>query len=261
MRSVTEPDDRRWSWRSAGTKVPRLHEEPETPFWGPSAASEQRGDHPTLCPTMSDHIEDTSVNPSAETSRRGQSLVEFALVLPMPLVLLLGIADFGRVFAAGITLEAAARNAAEAAAQEYVQRQRADAGPLTAADYDAIRAVAHRVACEEAAVLPNRTGGPVLCTMPVSAVCVHDLDVGDASDCGEASAVAPADCTMFGEPWTAALQQTEGVGPFLPYVEVRLCYRFTTLIPLSDLDFPLGWSLSVGDVWLQRDRSFVGGDY
>ena len=49
-------------------------------------------------------------------SPRGQSLVEFALVLPMLLVLLLGIADFGRVFAAGIILEAASRNGAEAAA-------------------------------------------------------------------------------------------------------------------------------------------------
>ena len=41
------------------------------------------------------------------TTPRGQSLVEFALVLPMLLVLLLGIADFGRVFQAGITTEAA----------------------------------------------------------------------------------------------------------------------------------------------------------
>ena len=42
-------------------------------------------------------------------------MVEFALLLPMLIVLLLGIADFGRVFQAGITTEAAARDAAEAA--------------------------------------------------------------------------------------------------------------------------------------------------
>jgi Flp pilus assembly protein TadG len=54
--------------------------------------------------------------PRLGSSRRGQSLVEFALVLPMLLVLLLGIADFGRVFNAGITLEAATRDAAEAGA-------------------------------------------------------------------------------------------------------------------------------------------------
>ena len=67
-------------------------------------------------------------------ARRGQSLVEFALVLPMLLILLLGVADFGRVFQAGITLEAATRNAAEAAAQEYTQIFR-NKGPLTSADY------------------------------------------------------------------------------------------------------------------------------
>ncbi len=191
---------------------------------------------------------------------RGQSLVEFALVLPMLLVLLLGIADFGRVFAAGITVEAAARNAAEAAAQEYVQRQRADAAtPLTSVDYDAIRAVAHRVACQEAETLPGQYGGPQSCSMPISAVCVHDDDMGDP-DCGEPSAPPPLACTaMTG--WTPANQQSAGTAPYLPYVEVRICYRFTTLFSITDLRLPFGSGLSLGEVWLQRDRSFVAGDY
>ncbi len=46
-------------------------------------------------------------------------MVEFALILPLLLVLFLGIADFGRVFHAGIVAEAAARNAAEIVAEEY----------------------------------------------------------------------------------------------------------------------------------------------
>ena len=54
-------------------------------------------------------------------SERGQSLVEFALVLPMLLVLLLGIADFGRIFQAGIVTETAARNGAETAALERLR--------------------------------------------------------------------------------------------------------------------------------------------
>ena len=62
---------------------------------------------------MSDPVVTSPTVRPATQSRRGQSLVEFALVLPMLLVLLLGVADFGRVFAAGITIEAAARNAAE----------------------------------------------------------------------------------------------------------------------------------------------------
>jgi hypothetical protein len=47
----------------------------------------------------------------------------------------------------------------------------------------------------------------------------------------------------------------------LPYVEVRVCYRFTTLLNLSNLQLPLGWSLSLGDIWLQRDRHFTVANY
>ena len=61
-------------------------------------------------------------------SRRGQSLVEFALVLPMLIVLFLGIADFGRVFAAGITVEAIARNAAEIVAGDTRMARLKDVG-------------------------------------------------------------------------------------------------------------------------------------
>ena len=57
----------------------------------------------------------------ASEGPRGQTMVEFALILPLLLVFLLGVVDFGRIFTAGITMEAAARNAAEAAAQEYQQ--------------------------------------------------------------------------------------------------------------------------------------------
>lgn len=193
--------------------------------------------------------------------RRGQSLVEFALVLPMLLVLLLGVADFGRVFQAGIALEAAARNAAEAAAQEYVQRQRVDPlTPLTSTDYDAIRAVAHRVACGDSTTLPNQSLVGGVCAMPISAVCVHDADMGEP-DCGEASGAVPPECTAMSGGWTPAIQQNAGSAPYLPYVEVRLCYRFTTLFGLSDLRLPFGWNLTLGDVWLQRDRSFVAGMY
>jgi hypothetical protein len=44
---------------------------------------------------------------------RGQSMVEFALILPLFLFLALAIVDFARVFSAAITLESAAREAAD----------------------------------------------------------------------------------------------------------------------------------------------------
>ncbi len=50
-----------------------------------------------------------------QRSEAGQSLVEFALVLPVLLLLLLGIIQFGAVFNALITLNAAAREGARTA--------------------------------------------------------------------------------------------------------------------------------------------------
>ena len=42
-------------------------------------------------------------------------MAEFALVLPIMLMMFIVMADFGRIFAAMITLESATRDAAEAA--------------------------------------------------------------------------------------------------------------------------------------------------
>ena len=186
-------------------------------------------------------------------------MVEFALVLPMLLVLLLGVADFGRVFAAGITVEAAARNAAEAAAQEYLLLKRDTTLPLPAADYQRIHEVAIESACEEAATLPNHSGGG-LCSMPMVAVCVHDdFD----PHCAAESGLAPAGCTsILSMPSNPVNSGPDGAnGGRLPQVEVRVCYRFTTLISLTDLRLPFGWGLSLGDVWLQKDRWFTVADY
>ena len=93
---------------------------------------------------MSDQVVSPPSKESAAQSRRGQSLVEFALLLPMLIVLLLGVADFGRVFQAGIVTEAAARNGAEAAALE---RLRGDPTPGDPAYYARLGQVAAEAAC------------------------------------------------------------------------------------------------------------------
>lgn len=193
-------------------------------------------------------------------SRRGQSFVEFALVLPMLLVLLLGIADFGRVFQAGIVVEAAARNAAEAAAQEYLQLRRG--GDLDPADYAALHDLAKGEVCREAERLQNRAMSGGVCTMPFTAVCVHD----GADSCG--GETSPTDCD--GMP-TGASGNVAPVpaAEFVPdsnedataYVTVYVCYRFTTLFNLTDVDLPFGAGLSLGDIWLQRERTFAAADY
>jgi len=184
---------------------------------------------------------------------RGQSLVEFALILPMLLVLLLGIADFGRVFTSAITTEAAVRNAAEAAAQEYLEVDLLDGnanGSLTADNYQALHATALAVACREAERLPDRVlGGSGNCAMPIVAVCVHDTAGGDTT-CPETSdAFDPVDCDQMVAGWTTAQIAPAST----PYVEVRMCYRFDPLITV-----PLGdW----GNVWLQRENYFTVAEY
>lgn len=192
---------------------------------------------------------------AAPPAHRGQTLVEFALVLPMLLVLLLGIVDFGRVFAAGITVEGLARNAAEAGAQEYLQFRRATApAQPSPADYAAVHTRVQEVACEEAKTLANRTTAGPTCTMPVIGSCIHD-EWG--SHCSALSGPAPASCSILGTFPPILASQPGG----LPYVQVTTCYQFTTLINMTDLRLPLGWSLSLGDVWLQRERVFTVADY
>jgi hypothetical protein len=197
---------------------------------------------------------------------RGQSLVEFGLVLPLLLVILLGVVDFGRVFTAGIAMEAAARNAAEAAAQEYQQIIRNTPTP-SAADYQRLNDIALGEVCGEAQVLPNvdsvdDDGDPVtpeVCSMPITAACVHD-QYGADPNCGQASASVPPECpSLIGWAPSNLAPAPTGLTP-VPYIEVRTCYHFTTLFNL-DFQLPFGASLSLGDIWLQRDRQFAVGDY
>ena len=191
-------------------------------------------------------------------SSRGQSFVEFALVLPLLLVLLLGIADFGRVFYAGIVVESAARNAAEGAAQEYLQLRRSGTLPSTA-ELDRIADEAVAAVCEEAVRLPNRQMSGPTCVLPSTAVCIHDAPaelVNYGTGCGDGASSAPAECTNLHEPWPSLWS-----AGMLPSVEVRVCYRFVTLINLSGLDLPFGNGLELGTIWLQRDRVFTVADY
>lgn len=217
---------------------------------------------------MSDSVLSSPFPGSASRSRRGQTLVEFALLLPLLIVLFLGVADFGRVFSDGLILEAAARNGAELAAQEYAQLYRTrTGGVLTTADYDHLHDVALDGVCEEAIKLTNEVIAGGTCSMPHAAVCVHDPAAGDTG-CGGEAAGAPTECDrVIGPPvWDPSIEPGQAPHPDLefpelPYVEVRLCYRFVTLFNLTDLQLPLMNGLNIGEIWLQRDRVFVSGIY
>lgn len=88
---------------------------------------------------------------------RGQALAEFALVLPIVLGLVGAGIDFSRGFESSMTLQTAARNAAEAAAYEATTLAEA-------------QATARAVVCTEAQRLPGFVPGPggeiATCTNP-----------------------------------------------------------------------------------------------
>jgi hypothetical protein len=186
----------------------------------------------------------------------GQTLAEFALVLPILLVLLLAVADFGRVFAASITTEASARNAAEIGAIERL-RNKPPADPLDQwTYYTALHEQIARVVCSELSVLPNTTFNSAdrSCpTMPLIGVCIRDdMDPICGNPIYGFSSSYPGACSRLADPWSNA-----SGGMDLSYaVEVRVCYQFTTLFNLH-FTLPGNVGLDLGDVWIQRDRVFA----
>jgi hypothetical protein len=197
------------------------------------------------------HPKDRRWLPGRSAASAGQSLVEFALILPIMLVLFAGIADLGRVFAAGVVLEAAARNAAEIAANAYLSDPPGTGGleaPVTGAtsgEYSAYHGAAATAVCQEVRSLPNTKGSGVDCTsMPLISVCVHD---GADPRCGAEAfgAPVPTECTQT----SAASTNSQAGGGATRWVEVRLCYQFTAI-----LDMPF---FSFDTIWLERTRSFV----
>jgi TadE-like protein len=194
--------------------------------------------------------------PPTNTNEGGQTLAEFALVLPILLVILLGVVDFGRVFSASIAVEASARNGAEIGAIERL-RDKPSTDPLTwPAYYADIHEQVAKVVCSELNVLPSTTFNSADRTcpsMPVIRVCVHDDNdpLCGLPILGFADPI-PADCTHMAVAWTNA-----SGGPIGSHgVEVRVCYRFTTLFNLH-FSMPDGSGLDLGEIWLQRERVFA----
>jgi hypothetical protein len=207
--------------------------------------------------TNSEALAVRSARDSDARAPRGQSLVEFALLLPLLLVILLGVADFGRVFRAGIVMESATRAAAEAGAVEYLRQVSSGIEP----DYDLIQARAADVACNEAK-LANVVDPGTCAQWPIIRVCIHDDAAGDPN-CGQPALVGgapvPGECSSTDGDWDPAsdlevLPTDANPTPREAYVEVRTCYRFTTLIPVNDF-------LPIGEVYLQRRAFFTVADY
>jgi TadE-like protein len=187
----------------------------------------------------------------AARASAGQSLVEFVLVAPVLVMLVVLIADFGRVFAATLSIEAAARDAAEAMSNEYLANP---PGPLgvaapagTSTYYQPLHQAAARTVCAETQDLANSAfnSGAGTCTgMPLIQACIHD---GQDTECSSETqgATVPAQCAGMATPPTPA----NGPPGSPRWAEVRICYEFTPV-----LNLPL---LSFGSIWLERSRTFV----
>jgi hypothetical protein len=107
------------------------------------------------------------------TSRNGQSFVEFALILPVILLLLLGAIDFGRVMQARVTSDSSAKagaqwgashiqNATQPLEPAYTLKGSGDpdCGPAVGQDFPPNCNILTR-ACQEARGLPGYSGGKI----------------------------------------------------------------------------------------------------
>lgn len=174
------------------------------------------------------------------------------MILPIMLIILLTVGDFGRLFAVGITIESATRNAAEVAAAEYNR-----ALLLPSIDYAAIHRAAWSSVCDDASNLPNATpGGGGECDGLPTMVCVHDMaDPSCGTVYNDASGV-PAACPNITAGASNSMTGSESM-----FVEVRVCYRFNTIfeMTLPSLGGPL--QAIGGDFFIERSRVFSVANY
>lgn len=154
---------------------------------------------------------------------RGQALVEFALVLPLLLVLVLAVGDFGRIYASMVAVEAAAREAADAGAFDPGNWNT----DLSATNPQQTVVRMERLACASAAnshlegyVEPAGTVDHATCTNP-SMTCTL-----------EQSGQSPVDCGAYGV-GAGGCGDTATDPPCV--VHVALAYQFTTFVPVPFL--------------------------
>ena len=117
----------------------------------------------------------------------GQAIVEFAILLPVALILLLGIGDFARLYSTAITVESAAREAA-------------DFGSFSGANWLSVNtantwAGMQLRACTAASTLPDyQSSDPNnTCTNPMIA---YTLENPDGIDCSAPVPAAKLPCVV-----------------------------------------------------------------
>lgn len=98
-------------------------------------------------------------------SEKGQSLVEFALVVPLLLLLLFGIMDFGRIFHAYLTLDHAGREAARSAS---VGKDDATVKSVAVSDASSIGLTADKVSISPGSPRSSGSNVTIKITYPIN---------------------------------------------------------------------------------------------
>jgi Flp pilus assembly protein TadG len=158
----------------------------------------------------------------------GQAYVELVFVLPILALLALAVGDFGRVYATGIAVESAAREAADYAAFDDIVDshffQTTPADPVDAKD--SIRKEALRRACAAVNSLPGYDA--------IAATCADATAMCTATAGGFCQLVV--EDTRGNEPWVS----TCGTDPQTDFtcgwtVHVTISFDFDTAIDLAPL--------------------------
>ena len=167
--------------------------------------------------------------------RAGQSYVEFVLVLPIMLVIAIAVGDFGRVYATGVAVEDAAREAADYAAFDDISASHFyEPFPGTVDAKDSTRIEAFRRACAAVSALPDF--GSVSDPLSVAATCA-DPTARCSDTAGSFCQLVVEDRRAF-QPWFS----TCGQGPQLDVtcgwvVHVTVNFDFHMVIDYLPLDF------------------------
>ena len=173
-------------------------------------------------------------------SGEGQSLVEFALVLPILIVLVVAVGDFGRVYATGVAVEDAAREAADFAAFDDLSASHFfEPAPGTVDAKDSTRFEALRRACSAVSALPDYGAVASFCADPDSR----------CSDVAGSLCQMTVENARASQPWAS----TCGTDPQLDVtcgwvVHVTVTFDFNTLVDVPPLP---------GAVHLVRDSRYA----
>jgi Flp pilus assembly protein TadG len=160
----------------------------------------------------------------------GQSVVEFALVLPIMLFLLLGIVDLGRVYTTLVSVESAAREAADYGTTLGAPRWTSDQVAATVGEMQ-------RRACVAASNLPDYVGPAEDCANPSFSYCIS----ADGGPCGP-----PIEASNCNDPLREPPCR----------VTVTLRYDFRLIVPMNIEIFGVRYGLP-SVLTLERSSTFA----